>query len=194
VLLLLLLGSIDVSNAILVTRRLEAVATAVADMASTGSAQEQALNIITDQQASEATTAAFAYFPNWARQTIQGGFSVTLSGITFNKSPSGCTSNCVYTPTVVWSVGNPLGVSQLRPCGTVAVVPDISASTLNSIPVDDVGATSLFVADVQYTFTPLFAGFLFGSIPLTQQAVVSPRIGNGTTLLRAGGLGIIERC
>jgi hypothetical protein len=50
------------------------------------------------------------------------------------------------------------------------------------------------VADVQYTFTPLFAGFLFGSIPLTQQAVVSPRIGNGTTLLRAGGLGIIERC
>ncbi len=48
VLLLLLLGSIDVSNAILVTRRLEAVATAVADMASTGSAQEQALNIITD--------------------------------------------------------------------------------------------------------------------------------------------------
>ncbi len=190
----LLLGTIDLSNAILTARRMEVAATATAEMASTDSAQNQALNEITDLQASEATTAPFAFFPAWARQTSHGGFAVTLSGVTFTASPNGCTQGCTYTPRVAWSVGNPLGTGQLRACGNVSVVADSAASTITSIPSDDVGPATLFVADVQYSFTPIFFGFLFGNIPLFEQATVSPRIGNGTTLLQAGGSGIIERC
>ncbi len=194
VLLTLLLGTVDLSNAILTARRMEIAATAIAQMASTDSSQTLTLNQISDVQATAATSAAFAFFPEWARSPGATGFAVTLSGISFTGSPSGCTQSCTYKPAVVWSVANPLGLVNLRACGSPAIVPDTQASDYPDLPIDDVGATSLFVADVKWTFTPMFFGFLFQNIPMFQSAVVSPRIGNGTALTGSMKSGFIERC
>ena len=200
VLLVLLLGTIDLSNAVLTARRMEVAATAVAEMASTESAQNATLNQISQVQASEATTAAFALFPCWARPQSAGScgaagtFAVTLSGVSFTASPNGCTLACTYKPNVVWSVTNPLGLPDFRACGGLAAVADASASNYGNIPVDDLSATTLFVADVNWSFTPTFFGFLFGNIPLFESATVSPRVGNGTALTGTGSGGNVERC
>ena len=201
VLVVLILGVSDLSNAILTARRAEVAAIAVAQMASTDSAQSQTLNEISDVEASSATTAAFALFPCWARSpNVSGGcgaagtFAVTLSGISFTAVPSGCTQTCSYQPKVVWSVSNVLGENKLRPCGDLAVVANSSPFNYGSIPAGDVGPTTLFVADVSWTFTPAFFGFLFPNIPIFQSATVSPRIGNGTVLTGVSSTGNVERC
>jgi Flp pilus assembly protein TadG len=174
VLLALFLGTIDLSGALLTARRMEIAAGSVAEIGTTGAAQTQALNVLTDVQAWQATTAAFALFPGW--------------------TPAGCTQNCKYNAAIVWSVANELGAKQLRACGPLTSVPDAEATSYTTLPASNFGPTSLLVADISYTFQPIFFGFLIGNIPMMQSAYVSPRIGNGIQLLAAGGKGVNVSC
>jgi Flp pilus assembly protein TadG len=194
VLLTLFLGTIDLSGALLAARRMEIAAGSVAEIGTTGAAQTQALNVLTDVQAWQATTAAFALFPGWTEKAANGTFAITLSGVAFTATPSGCTQNCKYTAAIVWSVANELGAKQLRACGPLASAPDADATSYTTLPASNFGPTSLLVADISYTFQPIFFGFLIGNIPMMQSAYVSPRIDNGIQLLAAGGKGVNESC
>jgi TadE-like protein len=134
VLLALFLGTIDLSGALLTARRMEIAAGSVAEIGTTGAAQTQALNVLTDVQAWQATTAAFALFPGWTETAANGTFAITLSGVDFTATPAGCTQNCKYNAAIVWSVANELGAKQLRACGPLASVPDAEATSSRRCP------------------------------------------------------------
>jgi Flp pilus assembly protein TadG len=187
VLLTLFLGTIDVSNALLTARRMGIAANAVATIATTSSAQTQALNMLTDVQAWQATTAAFAFFPGWTAAAAKKTFTITLSAVAFTATPAGCTQKCNYTANVRWSVANNLGVAKLRSCGPLTIVPNNDLPSYLTLPAGNLGQTSLLAADISYTFQPMFFGFITGAIPMMQSAYVSPRINNQTLLTGAGG-------
>jgi Flp pilus assembly protein TadG len=189
ILLTLFAGTVDVSSALLTYRRMGIAAAAVAEIASTGSAQSQALNLLTDVQAWQATTAPFVWFPQWTDAAAQGTFAISVSLVTFTATPAGCAQNCGYVATVAWSVANNLGAVQLRPCGTLTMVPNGSTPSLTTLPAGDFGPTSLLVADISYTFRPLFLGFLVGDIALMRSSYFSPRIKNDVELVPPGGGG-----
>jgi len=152
------------------------------------------LNVLTDIQAWQATTSAFAWFPAWARPPVTRNFAITLSGVAFTATPSGCTKNCSYVANVLWSVANDLGAPTLRACGPLQSVPNNNAPSYSTLPAGDFGATSLLVADISYTFQPVLFGFLIGNIPMMQSAYISPRIDNGIQLLVTGGGGVSVQC
>ncbi len=187
-LLVFLVGVVDLSDGLLTQRRMEFAATSVAQIASLSAAQAQSQNQLTDVQGWQATTAAFAFFPGWGRQTKQGGFTVTVSGINFTSSSG------TYAPTVAWSVSNQLGSPILRPCGAPQVVASGSTPSFSAIPAGDVGPTALVVSDVVWTFTPPLLSDLVGSFQLRDSAYLPARLPGGTQLIEAGGPAVSARC
>ena len=194
ILLLLFLGTIDLSNAVITARRMGTAAGSVAEIATTSSAQTQALNVLTDVQAWQATTAPFVFFPGWTAKASRQSFAVTLSAVVFTATKAGCTQNCSYAANVTWSVANNLGVARLRACGQVTMAPDTDPATYDTLPASAFGPTSLLVADISYTFQPIFFGFLIGDIPMMHSAYLSPRINNTTLLQSMGGAGVSVSC
>jgi Flp pilus assembly protein TadG len=194
VLLTVFLGTIDISGAFLTARRMEIAAGSMALIATAGAAQSQALNILTDVQAWQATTAAFAFFPGWTAPAARKTFAITISEVEFTATPAGCTQGCAYTANVIWSMANDLGTPQLRACGPLTIVPNNTPTSYTTLPTGDVGVTSLIVADISYMFQPTFFGFLFGDIPMMQSAYSSPRINNGVQLKLSGGAGVSVKC
>ncbi len=194
VLLVLFLGTIDLSDALLTARRMGLAAGSIAEIATTSSAQTQALNVLTDVQAWQATTAAFTFFPGWTATTSRRTFAITLSDVVFTATPTGCAQDCAYAANVAWSVANGLGVAKLRACGPLTKVPNNNATDYGTLPAGDFGPTSLLVADISYTFQPYFFGFLIGDIPMMQSAYVSPRVNNATVLQSAGGAVVSVSC
>ncbi len=193
-LLTLFLGAIDLSGVLLTYRRIAAAAGSVAEIATAGAAQTQALDVLTDLQAWQATTAAFVLFPEWTTTLASRTFAITLSAVTFTAAPAGCTQTCSYTAKVAWSVANDIGIPQLRACGTLGKAANEDASSYTTLPAGNFGTTSLLVADIAYTFKPSFFGFLIGDIPIMQSAYISPRIDNGIRLVQAGGRGVSVIC
>jgi Flp pilus assembly protein TadG len=201
VLVTLFLGTIDLSGALLTARRMSVAAGSVAEIATAGAAQTQGMNVLTDVQAWQATTAAFALFPQWTDQIAAGTFAITLSGVAFTATPAGCTQNCTYVAQVTWSVANELGAAQLRACGPLTSAPNADATSYTTLPagnflsIGNLGPTPLLVADIAFTFRPTFFGFLFGAIPMMQSAYISPRIGKAfIQLTSAGGVGVSQIC
>ncbi len=178
-LLVCLAGATDVSLAIITARKLTVAAQDVAMIASTMAVQASTLGSLSGQQAWQATTAPFALFPEWLG-TQPGPFAITLSGVDFSAAGAG------YTATTQWSVANPLGRTRLRPCGSLAAVADGAPVTLGSLPASVFGPTSLLVADVSTTFTPIFTSIFLGSVPMSRSAFISPREDNGVVLSGTG--------
>lgn len=185
VLVTVLLSVADLSRAILMGRRLQVAADAVATIASTEAVQTSSLNILSAYQAYAATTAPFALFPTWiaSQYSVLNSFAITLTEVNFSASPKGCTTACSYTANVAWSVANPQGQPVLRSCGTLSSVPNGTAPSLATIPAGDFGATSVFIADVSQVFTPLFTAVFLGKITMQRTAYVSPRVNNSVTLV-----------
>jgi Flp pilus assembly protein TadG len=195
VLLLILMGVVDLSRAILMARRLQVAADDVATIASTEAVQTSSLNTLSGYQAYAATTAPFALFPNWISSQYSSGnsFAITLTEVNFTKTSSSCTTNCSYTANVSWSVANFSGQAQLRSCGTLTSVPNGSATSLSTLPAGNFGPTSVLIADVSQVYTPLFTSIFVGSFTLKRSAYVSPRANNAITL-QAGFPGPFVMC
>ncbi len=177
VLLTLLCGAVDLSRAIVMTRRLTVAAASTATIATTMAVQASNLNSLSGLQAWQATTAPFALFPDWLASSSGGSFSITLSAVTFTSSRSGTIAH------VAWSVANPSGQARLRACGTLSPVADNAPSSLTGLPTDVFGATSILAADVSGVFEPLFTSVFLGPLTLQRSDYVSPRINNGVTLV-----------
>ena len=176
VLLTLLCGAVDLSRAIIMTRRLTLAAASTATIATTMAVQASSLNSLSGVQAWQATTAPFALFPEWLASPSTGSFSITLSAVTFMPSKSG------YLAHVAWSVANPSGQARLRSCGTLSPTSDSAPSSLTALPSDVFGATSILAADVSGVFLPLFTSVFIGPMTLQRSDYISPRINDGVTL------------
>ena len=181
----LLFGVVDLSQAIIFSRRLTVAAQETATIASTLAVQSNNQNALTETQAYDASTAPFALFPAWqgATTSTPGTFSITLSVATFSASPSNCTTSCTYSGTISWSGSNPNGQTNLRACGPVAAASsNTAAPSRATLPPGVFGPTAIIVADVSAPFTPLFTGYFTGGFTMLQSAYVSPRLNNSVKL------------
>jgi Flp pilus assembly protein TadG len=187
-LITLLMGGYDASQAMIAWRRTSAAAQQIVKIATEVSIQADQTTSLTPTQAQQATSTIFAVVPGLS---AGGNFSVTLSGVVFTAGPPNVTSQianpCLSTTTnctasVAWSVAYSNGQNVTRPCGTVRQVPPNTAASLSTLPTLNVSAqylTSLVVADVTTTFTPFFGKFI-GSFSITSTAMLVPRIGAAT--------------
>jgi hypothetical protein len=85
-----------------------------------------------------------------------------------------------YSANTAWSAPLSQGKQVRRACGQLLPATSTSAS-LTTIPVGVYGPYSVMVADVTYSFTPVFLGHLMGSITFSETAYVPPRIGGSGT-------------
>jgi Flp pilus assembly protein TadG len=201
VVLIMLIGSFDVTRGLIAANRLSnaaqqvvEIATATAGQASyaaSGTIPAHTMNVLTDSDVYNATTAPFAVLPDLASRVpvgnvasppmnISTSFSITLSGVTFSGTPAGCTTNCTAytTATVAWSVANSLGSPIKRMCGSIGQSQDTDPPALNTMPKGTYGPVTVLVADLSYTYTPLFSGYVIGPITLNRTAYLSARTGN----------------
>lgn len=119
--------------------------------------------------------------------TTSTGATNTISNTIGNVSPgtpgSGTSnSTTCYIANVAWSVAlgsstSPHGWTQTRACGALTPVSTSSHSSLTTLPEGLYGPYSLIVADVDYTFTPLFSKFITGPVTFLESAYLPPRIG-----------------
>ena len=178
-----LFGVVDVSQAIIFSRRLTVAAQEMATIASTEAVQSTNQNALTETQAYNATTVPFALFPGWQSGPNPGAFAITLSVATFTASPSGCTSGCTYSGKISWSGANPNGQTNLRTCGPVAAAnSNTAASSMTTLPPGVFGPTVIIIADVSAPFLPQFTGYFTGGFKMLQSAFVSPRLNNAVQL------------
>lgn len=98
------------------------------------------------------------------------------------------TTTC-YTSATAWSASYGANNTEtdgsvgapIRPCGVqFQAVPAGTAPSLTTLPIGVFGPYSLMVADVSYTWTPIFAKFLTGPITFFESAYVPPRSGTIT--------------
>ncbi len=187
VMLTMLAGLVDLSLAVITARRLTVAAEEVALIGSTMAVQFNSLNILTGQQAWQATTAPFAIFPAWRNLNGPNGFSITLSAVDFTATPAGCKAGCAgYVASTRWSVANPRGQTVLRPCGALAPVPNGQPADMATLPAGVFGPTSLLVGDVATVFVPLLTGVFIGPVPMLRSAYIPPRVSNVVTLTVPG--------
>jgi hypothetical protein len=192
---LLLIGTFDVSNAIIASSRLTAAAQQIVEIA-TATASQANLNQLTETQAYQATTAPFALLPTLLSEVPTGGalppgylnnpganFSITLSGVQFLGQPAGCTTNCTSYTTAytAWSMANRLGTKSVRLCGTLTGVGNTTSPSMTTMPIGAFGPTGVLVADIAYTFVPTFSSVITGPIQMRRTAYLSPRSGTAIT-------------
>jgi hypothetical protein len=195
-----LLGVVDVCRAVLAWQLITSAAEEAAEIATAEASTPTALGNyqLTDAQVQAATSAIYAFMP--AVNTGNGGndnspFSVTLSAIAYTTvATAACPANSACTAwSVVGSFGNNLAPTlDERACTALGQVAAGSAPSLSTVPTAGVtGLSSLIVADVQYTFTPLFLAFITGPIAMFRSAYLPTRVGSATPYVQyiapAGG-------
>ena len=183
----LLLATTDIALATITSRRLNSAVQSVAEVGSALAVHQNSQNTLTALQANLAANTIFGIFPTWKASSAIGTFAVTISGVAFTAVPAGCQNNCTYTAQVTWSSANPYGVQELRACGALAAVPNTQAMSPTTLPQGVFGPTALVVADVDYTYKPVFFGFVMGNIRMRHSGYMPPRIGNGIIFVPAVG-------
>src|SRR3984893_17869337 len=173
-LVILMLGSVEVSRAIIAARNVTAVATTASEMLSQGTRPVQYGDL---HFASEST---MVIFPQILQDAAQKGISwkndisVLMAGVLFKPNPPSCTSRCSYNANVVWNSG-----PNKRTCGVLLTsAPDTAAPSTTTLPADVFGPGSLLVVDIVYNYTPIFSSTftalfghpLFGTIRIARSA------------------------
>jgi Flp pilus assembly protein TadG len=181
VLVLMAFGSYDIVQGFITYTRVNYAAQAIGQIATSMAVAGTNLNQLNDTQALAATSAVYALLPA-LNSANPPAFSVVLSSIAMTPTVSGCTSNCTYTAHVAWSSVFQ-GSGTARPCDTtqgvsvITSVPDTASPSPTTLPVDAYSSSPLLVADVTYTFQPVFLIAIQTSITMTSSAYFSPRTG-----------------
>jgi hypothetical protein len=180
-LLMLMLGSVEVSRVIIAARSVTAVATTAVEMLSqngTGNVSYVDLHF-----ASDSTMVIFPQILQDAKQkgiSWKNDISISMAGVCFGSSPTtcACMPTCTYA-NVVWNSG-----SNKRTCGVnLTSAPDTAAPSKTTLPADVFGPGSLIVVDIVYNYTPMFGSVftalfgspLFGTVPIARSAYLAPR-------------------
>lgn len=206
----LVLGLYDISQALLIKRRVALAALEIAETASTFAVQANtATNQLTNAQVWTSDTAAFLHLPgmraNSAAGTADANYAITISSVQFSPKSTGSNT---YNAHVAWSSYATNGLKNLRACDVPAsqgednnnmsaAKPGLAPASSNDIeslstlppsaylPPSTVSQPyPLIVADVQYTYVPLFSKFITGNITFFRSRFVSPRIGTSDAYVR----------
>lgn len=113
--------------------------------------------------------------------TWSSDISISMAGVSFTPTVTGCTTGCTYKANIVWTGG-----SAARACGVHPTsVADASAPSPSTLPANLFDAVStptgtaapLFVVavDVVYAWSPTVFPKLFGAITLKRSAYLAPR-------------------
>ena len=183
----MLTGTYDLTQYLIAMRRATSTVQEIVQIATELAVQPDQTNALTVSQAKQAMTAIYAMFPGLNTGADASPFSVTLSAIVFVATNQGCvpgsTGTCTYAGTVMWSVAlPPPGQAATRaPCGAITKVGSDQQATLSNLPISDMSTlTSVVVADVSYTYRPLFSSFVTGPITMQRTAFLPPRAGMPT--------------
>lgn len=209
ILLTMLLGMFDVTNLLIMQRRVSLAAAQIAEIATTLAIQPNTTNVLDYDEVYNAATVIFAYFPGWQtnnQQTFSVAVSAFVSGPPPNCQGNGCNSTVA---SVAWSVagsqnqpyaswsGFNFDAAQERPCQPplTAAPPsqtpnrpgsNTPASSMGNytqiytVPAGVLSVPSVIVADVSAVFTPLFLKFITGPVLITRSYFLPPRAGNSS--------------
>ncbi len=191
VLVVFLMGMVDLSNALITLRRLNATAQQIGLMATQLAVQPDQTTTLTVAQLNQASSVIYAVMPNLLSQPVYNAvtnpvpsYAVVVSDVVFTPTSSTCLAGLTctaYTAKVAWSVPLQYGQQIKRACGSLTqlvsgIVPAIVGNLPSSIPTQNITAalTSMLVVDVVYNFTPVFGKFL-GPLTLRQTAYFNQR-------------------
>ena len=173
---IMLAGIYDISTGYVAWVRVTLAANSIAQIATTVAAMAATTETLSKLDASNASSAMFAYLPN-ALTGNSPPYSVVISSIAMTANGPG--SATAYTAHVAWSgvFQNYNGPGKQRPCdASGGIMPDPIATdppAPNKLPSSVYSAAPLLVVDVTYTYTPLFFQFLTGGITIAQSASLS---------------------
>jgi Flp pilus assembly protein TadG len=211
VLAVLLLGIVDLADAIIAIRKLNEIAEQTGLIATQLSVQPDQTTTLTVAQLNQASSVIFAVWPNLVNQGTYNAvsdptpsYAVVVSDVVFTpNNPTGCIAGltCIfYTANLAWSVPLQYGQQIHRVCGTITqTVPTASPVIVNNLPSTVPTASissalvSTLVVDVVYQFKPVFGKFL-GTFTMRQTAyfnqrsIVSPYITYNTANASSGGV------
>jgi Flp pilus assembly protein TadG len=181
VMIFLLTGTYDVIQLLIAQRRIVSTAQQIVEIATELSIQPDQSLSLTTAQVYQAETAIYAMIPGLKSGSDTNKFWVTLSAVVYTGTPAGCVSgvNCTYVANTAWSSALPQSATPLtRPCGIIPQVAATQQSAITNLPTADMTVlTSIVVADVSYTYLPLFTGFVTGPVKLQTTAFLPPRAG-----------------
>lgn len=181
----LLAGSYDVTQIFIAMRQVTSTAQKIVQIATEQAVQPDQSNALTVQQAHQAMTAIYAMMPKLRSGADASPYSVTLSAIVFAANTPGCAAGSAC-PNVAWSTALSLSATKVRRrCRPVTQVKPTEQATMDNIAT--LGMTtvkSVVVADVSYTYQPLFSGFVTGPVTLRRTAFLPPRAGDPAKYVR----------
>lgn len=174
----LMLAGFDFGRYLIACQRIEAASYNIAQMLSQTQPNVNAIDagdgIVFDTDIQWYHNSAMFTFPDVLEVSFQQQLpwdslmTVNMTSIKFIPA-AGCTSNCTYTPKVVWSTGN-------RPCTTVFTqVPDSSVPGPTILPADLYGPASQLIVDISYTFQPTIGAAFLSSISINRTIYMTPR-------------------
>lgn len=195
ILFLLLAGSFELSREVLTARQLTSLASSAATMLASdanGSVSYIDLHYAYDS--------AMITFPRVLSDSYTKGIpwstdiTISLAGITFAPTVSGCTNSCTYKANVVWTGG-----AGARKCGsTITSVSDSSTPTPSTLPTDlftpvqnpNGGFNSppfTVVVDITYTWTPILFSRFFSKITLQRSSYINARYATSVVYTKVTG-------
>ncbi len=185
-----LLGMVDLSQAIIMQRKLNQVVQQTGLMATQLSIQPDQTTTLTVAQLNMASSVIFSILPAldaivpYSTNGVAPSYAVTVSDIVFTPTSSGCEAGLTctsYTANMAWSVPLKYGAPYMRSCGTVTQVsasasPVIVNNVPTTIPTAGISSalSSMLTVDVAYKFTPIFGRFI-GSFTMRQTAYFNQR-------------------
>ena len=187
----LVMGMIDVEQALVTQKRVADVAHQIAMMATEQAVEYQTNHslVITPAEAQVSLSAIYAMMPELRHPSAGTRYNVTLSSIAFPKNAQGA-----FIPAVAWSVAmsnlngktadtlinNAPAAPFQRVCNVAPV--EVAANqpvTLQNLPIANMVALApILVVDVTYTYTPIFGRFVHpatGTITFSRTAMLMPR-------------------
>ena len=148
--LLLYLGSTQIVQSLMASRKLSIVARALSDLV----AQQPAGSDLTDAQLNDVFAAAGSIMSPFST----GSLKMTVSSVEFVQKTLLGLPIPGLDAKPRWSVQR--NGSPLRPCAVLTPVTDASQNGTNNMPTGLYAAGSIIVADVSYSYTPSFGGQL----------------------------------
>ena len=183
VMTIILLGTVDLAQALVTMRRVTVVAWETGEIATQMSVQQNQTTILTPPQLYQASTLIYAVFPALRGGTVTNPalstYSVTVSDVVFAPVASGCTGgfDCsAYSANVAWSVPLDKGQQFTRACGLQNQVTPTAPADMTNVPTKSMTALkSALIVDVTYKFTPFFGAFISGPITIRRTAMINQR-------------------
>jgi len=198
VLLLFLVAAFDCGRLVYASERVEAVANQIAEMLAetpkSAAAATAGDGLVASSDILSLYNSGPFIFPDVLSQAQQQNVAwsqllkLDMASVSFAATPTGCTTNCTYTPKIIWNYGD---TAFLRACKSALTgVADSSATNPATLPTDVFGPNSVLVVDVHYSWSPTFGAAYFSPVTFARSIYLSPRYVTNVEATSGNGVNI----